>query len=104
MLRYDKGELEGIELLGGLTNPDHQELTCERARVRMQGENVPSQYEVKLQRKDGSSFDGKENEPGRKSIFLTAEPGNPSTCQGHYRAQTGGKEVKGKRGEISNHS
>jgi PAS domain-containing protein len=33
----------------------------------MEGEEVPSQYEVKLQRKDGSSFDGEIN--ARKIMF-----------------------------------
>jgi PAS domain S-box-containing protein len=38
--------------------PEYQELTRQRARARMRGEDVPSRYEVKLRRKDGSTFDG----------------------------------------------
>jgi PAS domain S-box-containing protein len=71
MLRYDKGELEGMDHWL-VYHPDYQELTRERARVRMQGENVPSQYEVKLQRKDGSSFDGEIN---ARKIMFDSEPG-----------------------------
>jgi PAS domain S-box-containing protein len=38
----------------------------------MRGETVPSQYEAKLQRKDGSSFDGELN---ARKIILDNEPG-----------------------------
>jgi PAS domain S-box-containing protein len=66
MLGYDKGELEGLDHCD-VYHPDYQELTRERAEARMRGENVTPQYEVKLQRKDGSSFDGEIN--ARKIMF-----------------------------------
>ena len=66
MLGYDKGELEGLDHWH-VYHPDYQELTRERAEARMRGENVTPQYEVKLQRKDGSSFDGEIN--ARKIMF-----------------------------------
>ena len=71
MLGYDKSEIEGMDhwLLYHL---DYQELTRERAKARMRGEAVPSQYEVKLQRKDGSTFDG---EVLAREIMLVDEPG-----------------------------
>lgn len=60
MLGFDKGELEGIDHWL-VYHPDYQKLTRERAQARMCGEKVPSDYEVKLQRKDGSSFEGEIN-------------------------------------------
>ena len=71
MLAYDKGELEGLDHWL-VYHPDYQELTRERARARMRGEKVPSQYEVKLQRKDGASFDGEIN---ARAIMFDKEPG-----------------------------
>ncbi|MDI7261820.1 MAG: PAS domain S-box protein, partial [Thermodesulfobacteriota bacterium] len=71
MLGYDKGEIEGLDHWL-VYHPDYQELTRRRAQARMQGENVPSQYEVKLQRKDGSSFDGEIN---ARKIMVGNEPG-----------------------------
>jgi len=66
MLGYEEGEL--LEMDHWLVyHPDYHELTRERARARMRGENVPPQYEVKLQRKDGSSFDGEIN--ARRIMF-----------------------------------
>ncbi len=66
MLGYDEGEL--LEKDHWLVyHPDYHELTRERARARMLGENAPPQYEVKLQRKDGSSFDGEIN--ARRIMF-----------------------------------
>ncbi len=66
MLGYDKGQLEGLDHWL-VYHPDYQNLTRERAQARMRGEEVPSQYQVKLQRKDGSSFDGEIN--ARKIMF-----------------------------------
>ncbi len=60
ILGYGKGQLEGLDHWL-VYHPDYQKLTQERAQARMRGEEVPSQYEVKLQRKDGSSFDGEIN-------------------------------------------
>lgn len=60
MLGYRKGELEGLDHWL-VYHPDYQEITRERAQARMRGESVPSQYEVRLQRKDGTSFDGEIN-------------------------------------------
>ncbi len=71
MLGYREGELEGLDHWL-VYHPDYQGLTRERAQARMRGEPVPSQYEVKLLRKDGSSFDGEIN---AKVIGFSGEPG-----------------------------
>jgi PAS domain S-box-containing protein len=57
MLGYSKGELEGLDHWRVYAQ-EYQEITRERAVARMRGEDVEPQYEVKLQRKDGSTFDG----------------------------------------------
>ena len=56
MLGYSKEELEGMEY-SEVLHPDYRELVTERAAARIRGENVPGYYEIKLLRKDGSSFD-----------------------------------------------
>lgn len=70
MLGYDHGELLGLNHWT-VYHPDYQKLTRERAQARLQGEGVPSQYEVKLQRKDGSSFDGEVN---ARKIMVNHKP------------------------------
>ncbi|RJR47245.1 MAG: PAS domain S-box protein [Desulfobacteraceae bacterium] len=57
MLGYLEGDLVGRDHWI-VYHPDYQVLTRERAQARMRGEEPPSQYEVKLQRKDGSCLDG----------------------------------------------
>lgn len=71
MLGYEPGELEGMDHWL-VYHPDYQELIRERAKARMRGEEVPPQYEVKLQRKDGSSIDG---EIQARRIMFGEEPG-----------------------------
>jgi PAS domain S-box-containing protein len=71
MLGYGPGELEGLDHWL-LYHPDYQELTRSRARERLRGEAPPSRYEVKLQRKDGTSFDG---EVGARTFMVDGEPG-----------------------------
>jgi len=53
MLGYDEGELVGLDHWL-VYHPDYREVTRKRAQARMRGEKVTHQYEVKLQRKDGS--------------------------------------------------
>ncbi|MBE9571730.1 MAG: PAS domain S-box protein, partial [Proteobacteria bacterium] len=53
MLGYDEGELLGLDHWL-LYHPEYQDLTRQHAQARMRGEMVTPQYEVKLQRKDGS--------------------------------------------------
>jgi two-component system, cell cycle sensor histidine kinase and response regulator CckA len=60
MLGYEEGELVGTDHWL-VYHPEYRELTRERARARMRGEDIPSHYEVRLQRKDGSSFQGEIN-------------------------------------------
>jgi PAS domain S-box-containing protein len=60
MLGYEIGELLGLDHWL-VYHPEYQELTRKRALARMQGEKIPPQYEVKLQRKDGSWFYGEIN-------------------------------------------
>ncbi|MEI7448099.1 MAG: PAS domain S-box protein, partial [Desulfomonile sp.] len=55
MLGYPPGELEGMDHWL-VYHPDYQEITRRRAIDRMRSEEVTSQYEVMLQKKDGSSF------------------------------------------------
>ncbi len=57
MLGYEEGQLLGLDHWL-VYHPDYQKLTMERAKARMRGEKVTSQYEVKLQRKDKSWFYG----------------------------------------------
>ena len=60
MLGYEKNELVGIDHWL-VYHPDYRELARERAKARMRGDMVNSQYEVKLQRKDGSWLYGEIN-------------------------------------------
>jgi PAS domain S-box-containing protein len=71
MLGYVDGALEG-EDHWVVYHPDYQAITRERGQARMRGEEVPSQYEVKLQRKNGTSFDG---EIRARAILFGSEPG-----------------------------
>ncbi len=71
MLGYSKGELEGIDHWL-IYHPDDQETCRERAIARMRGEMLSHQYKVKLQRKDGSHFDGEVN---ARAVTVKGEPG-----------------------------
>ncbi|MBE9541984.1 MAG: PAS domain S-box protein, partial [Proteobacteria bacterium] len=71
MLGYEKDELVGLDHWL-VYHPDYQELTRERAEARMRGEMVTPQYEVKLQRKDGSWLYGEIN---ARAISFEEEPG-----------------------------
>jgi PAS domain S-box-containing protein len=71
MLDYNRNEMEGMDHWL-VYHPDYQDLTRERAQARMLGKKIPPQYEVKLLRKDGSSFEGEIN---AKAILLGNEPG-----------------------------
>jgi len=71
MLGYEKDELVGLDHWI-VYHPDYQEITKKRAQARMRGENIASQYEVKLQCKDGSWFYGEIN---ARTISLEEEPG-----------------------------
>jgi PAS domain S-box-containing protein len=71
MLGYKEGEL--LDLDHWLVyHPDYRDITQERAQARMRGEPTESQYEVKLQRKDGSWFYG---EISARVISFEDEPG-----------------------------
>ncbi len=71
MLGYEDGELKGVEHWS-IYHPDFQALIRDRAKARMRGEDVPPQYEVRLLRKDGTSFDGEIN---ARMVSLGTEPG-----------------------------
>jgi two-component system cell cycle sensor histidine kinase/response regulator CckA len=71
MLGYLPGELEGMEHWR-VYYGKYQRLTQERAEARMRGENAPPQYEVMLQRKDGSFFAG---EVSAKLVTIKGRPG-----------------------------
>lgn len=60
MLGYEREELQGADHLV-MYHPEDRPLIRERGRARLSGESVPSQYEVRLQRKDGSAFDAELN-------------------------------------------
>lgn len=57
MLGYGPGELIGKDHWV-VYAPEFQALTRARGEARMRGENPPSNYEVLLQKKDGSSLEG----------------------------------------------
>ncbi len=57
MLGVEEGELNGKEHWL-IYHPDYRELTRDRGRARLRGEEVPPRYEVVLIRKDGSTFPG----------------------------------------------
>jgi PAS domain S-box-containing protein len=71
MLGYSEGELLGMRHWL-VYHPEYQQLTRSRAEARMRGEKVPSFYEVKLQRKDGSWFYGEVN---ARAIRFGGRPG-----------------------------
>lgn len=71
MLGYEDGELVGRDHWL-VYHPESQEITRKRAEARMGGEYVPSHYEVKLGRKDGSWFYG---EIAARVIDFDEEPG-----------------------------
>ncbi|MBI5248040.1 MAG: PAS domain S-box protein [Desulfomonile tiedjei] len=71
MLGYSAGELEGLDHWM-VYHPDYQRITRERAADRMAGKEVIHQYEVKLQRKDGTYLDGEISATGLK---VQGEPG-----------------------------
>ncbi|MEJ5378367.1 MAG: response regulator [bacterium] len=71
MLGYKPGELIGRDHWV-VYAPEFQALTRARGEARMKGENPPSNYEVRLQRKDGSTLEG---EILAKGIQFDDEPG-----------------------------
>ena len=71
MLGYSPGELEGMEHWR-VYYDKYQQITRERAKARMRGEDAPLQYEVMLQRKDGSFFWG---EVSAKVVNVNGRPG-----------------------------
>jgi len=70
MLGYEKGELQGMDHWL-VYHPDYRDYIREQAKIRLRGEKIRSQYEGKLQRKDGSSFDG---EIGARAVSFQGEP------------------------------
>jgi PAS domain S-box-containing protein len=71
MLGYEEKQLVGMEHWL-IYHPEYQELTRTRALARLQGEDVTPRYEVKLLRRDGSSFDG---EISARVVKVEGEPG-----------------------------
>ena len=71
MLGYPPGELEGMDHWL-VYHPDYQEITRRRAIDRMRSEEVTSQYEVMLQKKDGASFLG---EISARRVQVDGDPG-----------------------------
>ncbi len=70
MLGYRKEELEGIDVW--LTvHPDSRELVKKRIIARMQEEDVPALYELKLRRKDGSALEAETN---ARAVDLEGRP------------------------------
>jgi len=56
LLGYEKDDLQGMDYWL-VYHPDYQNLIREWTEASLRGEKIPPQYEVKLQRKNGSSFD-----------------------------------------------
>ena len=71
MLGYENGELEGMDHWL-VFHPDYQNITRQRGEARLRGEDILPQYEVRLLRRDGSSFDG---EIRARLITFAHEPG-----------------------------
>ncbi len=71
MLGYSPGELLGKDHWI-VYAPEYQGLTRMRAQARMRGEQVPSRYQVKVQRKDGS---WRWAEINAKAAMIEGEPG-----------------------------
>ncbi|HTY23903.1 MAG TPA: PAS domain S-box protein [Desulfomonilaceae bacterium] len=71
MLGYSPQELQGLDHWL-IYHPDYRAVTSQRAIARMRGEEVVSPYEVKLQRKDGTFFDG---EITARAMTVRGEPG-----------------------------
>ncbi|MHB8202151.1 MAG: PAS domain S-box protein [Desulfomonilaceae bacterium] len=71
MLGYDADELKSMEHWM-VYHPDYQEITRQRAIGRIKGDQVVDQYEVKMSRKDGSSFVG---EILARAVKVNGEPG-----------------------------
>jgi PAS domain S-box-containing protein len=71
MLGYSPGALEGLDHWI-VYHRDYHALTRARAIARMRGEDVVSQYEVKLQRTDGTCLDG---EISAREVKVKGEPG-----------------------------
>jgi len=71
MTGYRKEQLEGMDYSQTL-RPDYRDMVTRRAAARMRGEDVPSHYEIKFQRKDGSDFDAEVN---ARPIEVQGAPG-----------------------------
>jgi len=71
MLGYSFEEMKDLDYWA-IYHPDYQELTRQRGEARLRGVHAVAQYEVKLQRKDGSSFDG---ELSARAVTVEGEPG-----------------------------
>ncbi len=92
MVGFSRDELKGMDHWL-VYDPEFQELTRERAIARMRGEDVPSRYEVKLRRRDGSTFDG---EIRAKVIKIEGTPG----VQVWVRDITERKRAEADRGKL----
>ncbi len=71
MLGCNEGELVGLDHWL-IYHPESQELTRKRALARMCGEEIPTHYEVKVQRKGGTWFYA---DLGARLISIEGEPG-----------------------------
>jgi two-component system, cell cycle sensor histidine kinase and response regulator CckA len=71
MLGYSQGELEGLDHWL-IYHPKYQEITRERAMARMRGEDIEPQHGMKMQRRDGSTFDA---EISARAVKVKGEPG-----------------------------
>ena len=60
MIGFTKGEVIGHRFWG-TGQDDEKQLVTDRAAARMSGESVPTHYEIKSRRKDGSIFDAEIN-------------------------------------------
>jgi PAS domain S-box-containing protein len=96
MLGLQEGEMEGMDHWL-IYHPDYQELTRERAQARMMGKN-PSQYEVKLLRKDGSSFerDQRQGNPVRQNQASRSGLGTSPSANRLKRRLNGRKRTQRK--------
>ncbi|MCI0497902.1 MAG: PAS domain S-box protein [Thermoplasmata archaeon] len=68
---YPSDEIQGMDLFD-IIGPEHRELVAERYIARMEGRDVPSQYEIEILRKDGGLV------PVEVNATLMAMDGKPA--------------------------
>ena len=98
MLGYGDGELVGMDHWL-VYHPEYQDITRERGKARMRGEELVSRYEVKLQRKDGAWLYGEIN---AGVISFAGDPGVVVWVRDITERKQAEEEIRKKSEEIEN--